>query len=116
MNNTRTGKIARLPDSIREELNHRLQNNERGKSLIKWLNGLSEVQAVLNEHFDSKPIYDQNLTEWKKGGFDDWQMRQGALKLAQNLEDENALGDKALAGALSEKLARWLILRFAATA
>ena len=43
-------------------------------------------------------------------------MRLGALKLAQNLEDENALGDKALAGALSEKLARWLILRFAATA
>src|SRR6516162_4291619 len=116
MNNTRTGKIARLPDSIREELNQRLQNNERGKSLIKWLNSLPEVQALLKDHFDGKPINDQNLTEWRKGGFDDWQMRQGALKLAQNLGDENSLGDKSLTADFSEKLARWLILRFAAAA
>src|SRR5262249_3007098 len=47
---------------------------------------------------------------------DDWQMRQGALKLAQNLGDEHGLGDQALTADFSEKLARWLILRFAAAA
>src|SRR6266568_3622712 len=113
---TRTGKIARLPHSIREQLNLRLQNNERGKSILKWLNGLPEVQAVLKEHFKGKPIGLQNLTEWKQGGFNDWQIRQDALQLAGSLDDEHSLGDKALASAFSEKLARWLILRFAAAA
>ena len=112
---TRTGKIARLPHSIREQLNLRLQDNERGKSLLKWLNDLPEVQAILNQHFAGKAISPQNLTEWKQGGFNDWQMRQDALQLANNLNDENSLGDKAFAG-FSEKLARWLILRFAAAA
>jgi len=112
---TRTGKIARLPHAIREQLNLRIQDNERGKSLLQWLNDLPEVQTVLNEHFAGKPISHQNLTEWKQGGFIDWQMRQDALQLANNLNDENSLGDKAFAD-FSEKLARWLILRFAATA
>jgi hypothetical protein len=31
---TRTGKIARLPREVREELNRRLQNGEQGKRLV----------------------------------------------------------------------------------
>src|SRR2546429_5688664 len=40
---TRTGKIARLPHAIREQLNLRIQDNQRGKSLLQWLNDLPEV-------------------------------------------------------------------------
>ncbi len=30
---TRKGKIARLPQPIREQINHRLQNGEEGKQI-----------------------------------------------------------------------------------
>ena len=43
----RTGKIARLPHQLRNELNQRLHDGESGVDLIKWLNALPEVQAIL---------------------------------------------------------------------
>lgn len=66
---TRTGKIARLPHEIREQLNLRIQNGEPGKSILKWLNALPEVLAILQEHFKGRPIAPSNLTEWKAGGY-----------------------------------------------
>src|ERR1041385_1738072 len=113
---TRTGKIARLPHSIREQLNRRIQNNERAKTVCHWLNSLPEVQAALKQEFKASPISPQNLSEWKRGGFHDWQIRQDALYLAGNLDDENSFCHKSLTGAFSEKLARWLTLRLAAAA
>src|SRR6266404_5133310 len=66
---TRNGKIARLPDSIREQLNQRLQDGHVGKSLIDWLSHMPEVQSVLQTHFAGRPINAVNLTEWRQGGF-----------------------------------------------
>lgn len=37
MNLTRNGKIARLPRTIRQELNRRLLDVEQGKTLVAWL-------------------------------------------------------------------------------
>jgi len=113
---TRKGKIARLPDSIREQLNQRLQDGHDAKSLIEWLSPMPEVQAVLQKHFESQPINAVNLTEWRQGGFREWQQQQLALQVVQNLDDENALGQKALAGPLTAKLARWVAVHLAATA
>src|SRR5882724_4449314 len=75
-NMTRNGKIARLSKALREELNRCIDNSEQGKSLVKWLNSLPKVQAVMSAEFDGKPIREQNLSEWKKGGYRDWQARQ----------------------------------------
>jgi hypothetical protein len=69
---TRTGKIARLPLPIREQLNARLHHGEVGQELVAWLNSLPEVQALLAAHFDRRPINEPNLTEWKQGGYEDW--------------------------------------------
>jgi hypothetical protein len=70
---TRTGKIARLPHSIREELNRRLADGIHGATLLSWLNSLPEVQAILTAHFRGKPVSKQNLSEWRHGGFSEWQ-------------------------------------------
>ena len=78
MTRTRTGKIARLPHSLREDLNLRLQNGEQGAKLVEWLNALPEVQRVLDEKFEGRPINEQNLTEWKQGGYEDWRKLQEA--------------------------------------
>jgi len=69
---TNTGKIARLPRAVRDELNQRLDNGEPGSVILPWLNSLPEVHAVLAKHFGNRAISDQNLTEWRQGGFQTW--------------------------------------------
>ncbi len=107
---TRTGKIARLPVSIRDQLNRRLLDNEPGPALLDWLNSLPEVQAILAAEFASQPISPANLSQWKSGGHRDWLTLQDALALARDLEDKQALGHESLAGPFTDKLARWPIL------
>lgn len=85
---TRNGKIARLPKSVREKLNRRLDDGELGKQLVVWLNGLPEVQDILEVEFGSRPITEQNLSEWKKGGYEDWRRAQEAVDFATGLSEE----------------------------
>jgi hypothetical protein len=70
---TRNGKIARLPAAIREELNQRLFDGEPGRQLVEWLNGLPRVQALLQAKFQGNPISDANLSQWKNGGYPEWE-------------------------------------------
>jgi hypothetical protein len=110
---TRTGKIARLPKAIRDELNQRLENGELGVYLVEWLNTLPEVQQVLTERFDGRPINEVNLTEWKGGGYLDWLAQQDTRACAQNLAEE-ATGLKAATdGAMAEHLGTVLAARYA---
>jgi len=55
----RTGKIARLPVAVREELNHRLENGALGRELVPWLNELPEVKQILAERFAGRPILEE---------------------------------------------------------
>ncbi len=87
MNPTRTGKIARLPRTIREELNLRLDNGEVGKSLVAWLNEQDDVQAVLAKYFAGNPVTEQNLSEWRQGGFQDWLREQSTRTWIRSLAD-----------------------------
>src|SRR5713101_2575148 len=113
---TPTGKIARLPHDIRQQLNHRLQDGLKAKPVLAWLNAVPEVQAILKTEFDGHPINPVNLTAWKQGGYRHWQARQQALELVQSLEDEQGLGHTSLAGPLSTRLAHWVALHLAASA
>src|SRR3954468_15754798 len=85
---TRIGKIARLPHALREQLNHRLADGELGPGLLRWLNGLDEVQECMTEHFDGRPVSGQNLTEWRQGGYREWQVREETRVLAQGFVAE----------------------------
>jgi len=81
---TRRGKIARLPQAVRDELNRRLQNGEMGTRLLVWLNGLPEVRRVLAADFEDRDINGPNLTAWKSGGgYQDWLAEQAALAQAK---------------------------------
>jgi hypothetical protein len=86
------GKIAKLPDHIREELNTRLRKGETQVRLAIWLNGLPEVQAVITEHFGGKPIRQQNLVEWKQHSYKQWL----AQKFRQEIMAANQNPDPAL--------------------
>jgi hypothetical protein len=72
----RIGKIARLPENIREELNKRIRGGQLGPQLLPWLNGLAEVRGVLTEFFNGQDISAQNLSDWRNGGYAEWEERQ----------------------------------------
>ncbi len=87
---TRTGKIARLPREIRDELNRRLDDGESGTSVVAWLNAQPDVQAVPAASFAARPISEQNLSEWKQGGFQDWLHLQETRHLVRSLTEESS--------------------------
>ena len=94
---TRKGKIARLPREIRDELNQRLDDGAQGKDLVEWLNGLADVKKVLSSDFGGQPIIEQNLSQWKQGGFPDWQRqqerREAVSRLVEISDDLEAAGE-----------------------
>jgi hypothetical protein len=43
------------------------------------LNGLSEVRAALDKYFAGEAVSEQNLSNWRLGGFVDWQRQREAV-------------------------------------
>jgi len=80
-----TGKIARLPHDLRAQLNSRLQDGQLGPQILPWLNSLPQVQALLAQDFHALPISQQNLSNWRQGGYQEWLVRQDVLALAAQL-------------------------------
>ena len=78
---TRTGKIARLPNHIREIVNRRLHDGHPGRDILLWLNSLPEVAALVDARFLGNFVTPSNLSQWKNGGYRDWLVRQDALDL-----------------------------------
>jgi len=113
---TRTGKIARLAHAIREQLNHRLRDGELGKTLVPWLNSLPEVQAALTADFAGQPISPQNLSEWRRGGYKEWSLQQEALAMIQTIGADTDALKAASPDPLTDKLALWLVARYAVAA
>jgi hypothetical protein len=111
---TRTGKIARLPRELREQLNRRLHDGEPGTQLVVWLNSLPEAQAVLAREFGARAISEQNLSEWNQGGYRDWLARQDTLAQVRELVADAGELARATDGALVEHLATVLAARYAA--
>lgn len=109
---TRNGKIARLPKAVRGELNRRLADGEPGKRLVAWLNSIPEVRTVLAAEFAGRPITENNLSEWKSGGFREWERQQELLATARTLT-EQADELRESAGRLTDHLATVLTVRLA---
>jgi len=82
----RNGKIAKLCRPTREELNQRLQEGQSGPEILAWLNADDHVREVMDEHFEGKPINLQNLSEWRQGGYKEWQNMQPILNAAETLK------------------------------
>jgi hypothetical protein len=127
---TRNGKIAKLPQSIRDQLNTRLSDGQEGPEILPWLNAIPKVQEILKDKFDSQPITKQNLSEWRAGGYEDWLLNQnirdayGSLaehnrnieELEEDEDDQTSDADPEYFGltspTLPDKLALWLTARY----
>jgi Protein of unknown function (DUF3486) len=106
------GKIARLPHEIREQLNRRLRNGEKGRRLMEWLNSLPEVQRVLAAEFAGEPIVKQNLSRYRLRGYREWLNQQEALEEVRRLVKESVEFGQALPSKLSDRFASFLLSRY----
>jgi hypothetical protein len=109
---TRKSKIARLPREIRDQLNRRLDEGEVQANLVEWLNSLQEVHAVLHAEFGDRPLTEQNLSEWKQGGFRDWLFQQEAIELVRQMDAEADELNQASKIRLTDLLARQMAARY----
>ncbi len=73
MINRRTGKIARLSFDVRTQVNHLLRDGAPYAAIIQFIFTTANVE-----------VNEQNLTNWKDGGHQDW------LKEQERLEDMQA--------------------------
>ncbi len=102
----RNGKIARLPRTVREALNRRLEDGEPGPALLDWLNALPEAKAVLGREFAGRAVSAQNLSEWRQGGFAEWQRHQDSRGWVRTLaEQADELEEEANDVPLADQLA-----------
>jgi hypothetical protein len=117
MSITHIGKIGRLPKYIRDQLNRRIEDGEPGKELVKWLNGLSGVQRILKEQFGGRAVTEQNLSEWKQGGHQEWlRHREAREKLRWMTERADDLEDEAGEVEISDRLGSILAVELASLA
>lgn len=85
MNEAPKGKIGRLPKALQEQVNHRLENGEKARTIVAWLNTLPEVQTMLSAEFAGKPIREQNLSEWRQHGYRKWLEQRQCLAMAREM-------------------------------
>jgi len=95
----RNGKIARLPLHVRNELNRRLSEGEPGTKLVAWLNEGS-ARIWLRNDSEGRPIRitEQNLSEWRQGGYQDWLRHEEARQFTQDLAEQAGELDAAADG------------------
>jgi hypothetical protein len=108
-----TGKISRLPDHVREQLNHRLADGQPAKIILPWINSLPEVQAILKSDFDGQPIDSGNLSEYRKRGFRKSQIHRAALEFSSHYDQASSSTHPA---PRIEHFVQWISIRLAAIA
>jgi len=111
----RIGKIARLPREVRAQLNSRLEDGLDAQSILPWLNALPEVRSALSRHFGGRPITPQNLSEWRRGGFQEWSARQDLHSKAADLAAaRQEIASATRGGSLADHLSSVIAFRLAA--
>lgn len=105
---TPKGKIGRLPVTLREEVNRRLENGQKAGPLLTWLNGLPEVQAMLAAEFNGQPINEKNLHKWRKFGFKNWALRREAQAMSAEIGDLPAAANSPV----TDQVATWASVRY----
>jgi hypothetical protein len=109
---SRIGKTARLPEQIREQLNCRLQDGEAGPAILSWLNSTKEAKIVLAQQFGGRKITASNLSDWRLGGYRDWETQQITLDEARRVMSEGGQLAKTGNKAMADNLAVWLTGRY----
>ena len=66
-------------------MSRRLDDGMPGAKILKWLNQLKDVQAVLKTQFGGRLINKQNLSAWRRSGHVEWLQGEAAGRRAERL-------------------------------
>ena len=102
LENSKRGKIARLPARIREEVCRRIHDGESGKKILPWLNSLPETKQLLEEDFEGVRVNDMNLTNWRHTGYAQWLTRRHNVERTKELAKYAADQARASGGSIAE--------------
>ncbi|MDR3458863.1 MAG: hypothetical protein P4N60_15545, partial [Verrucomicrobiae bacterium] len=80
--------------------------------LLKWLNALPEVRAVMAQEFGGKAIGRHNLFEWRHGGLAEWRQQQQARQIVERLHADGNELTKVADGSVANITAQWLAVRY----
>ena len=83
--NALKGKIARLPAKVRDQVCQRLHDGQPGSVILPWLNALPEVKELVFHGFKGIPVGDENLSVWRKTGYQDWLRRHERIERTKEL-------------------------------
>lgn len=86
----RTGKIARLPKTLRDAVNLALLDGATANAVIKIVTDAKANGATNGDGSEIEIPNDQNITNWRDGGFMDWR------KENERLDDMRAKREFAL--------------------
>jgi hypothetical protein len=98
----RIGKIARLPKALRDEVCTRLENGQLSPQILPWLNAQPEVQALVATAYGGQEISPANLSDWRLGGFVDWQRGRGVAGRTRLLSERALAIAREAGGKISE--------------
>jgi len=101
----RTGKIARLPHSVREALNERLRDGLPDAEILSWLNSLAEARRALEKRFGGSAITKDNISRWRQGGYAGWlknqQTKEAVSIMAASCRNIDPADREALTGQIA---------------
>ena len=107
------GKIARLPFPLRTQINLRLAAQQDGSELLAWLNAIPGFPDLLAAEFAGEPVSQQNLDEWRQGGFHEWYAQREMFEEARELANDVGPVVGNPSHELTEHLAAALAAKFA---
>jgi hypothetical protein len=110
---SRVGKIARLPREIREELNRRMDDGEPGSVVLPWLEGSPAVKQVMARHFGAAAVTKQNLSQWRQGGFAEWQAQRDLVGKTRELSNDAGELAGMVDGDITDRLATVVAAHYA---
>ena len=111
------GKIGRLPGELREEINTRIYDGKTGPEILAWLNELPVVKEILAAKFAGAPINEENLSSWRRNGYQCWLADKKVNSMQNSGEYATRMADAA-GGSISRgvaALASQKILQFLET-
>jgi len=106
-------KIARLPLPLRTQINLRLAAQPDGAELLAWLNAIPGLPDLLAAEFAGEPVSQQNLDEWRQGGFREWYAQREMFDEARELAADAGPVAGNPSHELTEHLAAALAAKFA---
>ncbi|MGA3182155.1 MAG: thiamine pyrophosphate-dependent enzyme [Verrucomicrobiota bacterium] len=88
-------------------------NGETASQIAEWLNTLPEAKAALDAEFDGQAINEINLSNWKLGGYREWELQQEALEAVRRLGANAAELNTESGGQMADQMAACLTARIA---